>query len=194
MSPEISPVSTTSLHLLLIASASPSASAVATELRLAMGATVQTVSTLKAAQAALRDAAFDAVLLEAAIPPEHPDALEALYELAGTATVVEISFGLINVARVVRQVRHARRQQEATEVRRQLAARRMVQMELRGALAGLRLQSELALRSSGPELDFHLTALAQVAESIALQVQIGGTAPLPVEDLHLRDKARPAST
>jgi len=74
-----------------------------------------------------------------------------IYQDAGTAPLLEVNFAISSAPRIVRQVRSAlqRRKQLLAHVRAE--AIRSLQEELKAKLAGLLLETQLALRGASPE-------------------------------------------
>ncbi|MFP5237897.1 MAG: hypothetical protein ACLGSD_18530 [Acidobacteriota bacterium] len=102
----------------------------------------------KEALAALRRREFAAVVVDDTLALCDPAAAEAIWERAGLAIPLQISFALSGAARLVRDIRAAlhRREREQTLARRAAAA--AIETEIKSTVAGLLLQSELALSNS----------------------------------------------
>lgn len=111
--------------------------------------TVEIATTRRAGLQALRSGEWSLLLLEDSLGSD-PEAADLLYSSAGVATVLEMNFAVTGVARAVRQVRAAlsRRVQEREQARR--AVMDTLRGELRSAVAGLLLESQLALREAPP--------------------------------------------
>jgi signal transduction histidine kinase len=99
----------------------------------------------KAALAALRRREFAAVAVDETMAECDPAGAEAVWEHAGLAIPLQINFALSGAARLIREIRSAlhRREREQTLARR--AATAAIESELKSTLAGLLLQSQLAL-------------------------------------------------
>ena len=104
----------------------------------------------KTALAQLRQREFAAVVVDETVASCDPAAAEAIWERAGLAIPLQINFALSGAARLVREIRAAlhRREREQELARRAAAA--AVESELKSTVAGLLLQSQLALSSSEP--------------------------------------------
>lgn len=120
----------------------------------------------KSAVALLRQREFAAVVVDETVATCDPAAAEAIWERAGLAIPIQINFAVSGAARLVREIRAAlhRREREQELARRAAAA--AVESELKNTLAGLLLQSELALSSSD--------AASPVAERIKLVATLAG--------------------
>jgi signal transduction histidine kinase len=130
----------------------------------------------KEALALLRQREFAVVVVDETIADCDPAAAESIWERAGLAIPMQINFALSGAARLVREIRAAlhRRQREQELARRAAAA--AVQSELNSTLAGLLLQSELALSSSDASspLAERLKLVASLAGDLRRQLNASG--------------------
>lgn len=120
----------------------------------------------RSALALLRQREFAAVVMDETMATCDPAAAEAIWDRAGLAIPIQINFAVSGAARLVREVRAAlhRRQREQEVARRAAAA--AVESELKSTLAGLLLQSELALSGSD--------AASPVAERLKMVAALAG--------------------
>ena len=120
----------------------------------------------RSALALLRQREFAAVVMDETMATCDPAAAEAVWDRAGLAIPIQINFAVSGAARLVREVRAAlhRRQREQEVARRAAAA--AVELELKTTLAGLLLQSELALSGSD--------AASPVAERLKMVAALAG--------------------
>ena len=120
----------------------------------------------KTALAMLRQREFAAVVVDETLAACDPAAAEAIWDRAGLAIPMQINFALSGAARLVREIRAAlhRRAREQELARRAAAA--AVESELKSTLAGLLLQSQLALSSSD--------AASPVAERLKMVATLAG--------------------
>jgi|SRR5579862_3333222 signal transduction histidine kinase len=120
----------------------------------------------RSALALLRQREFAAVVMDETMATCDPAAAEAVWDRAGLAIPIQINFAVSGAARLVREVRAAlhRRQREQEVARRAAAA--AVESELKTTLAGLLLQSELALSGSD--------AASPVAERLKMVAALAG--------------------
>jgi signal transduction histidine kinase len=131
-----------------------------------LGVGVDVAEGRKAALAALRQKEYSAVVVDDTIAECDPAAAEAIWERAGLAIPLQINFALSGAARVMRDIRAAlhRREREQTLARR--AATAAIESELKSTVAGLLLQSELALSGSD--------AASPVTERLRIMADLAG--------------------
>jgi len=145
-----------------------------------MSMAVEVASGRKGALAALRRQEFAAVVVDESIAECDPAGTEAIWENAGLAIPLQINFALAGGARLVREIRAAlnRREREKTLARR--AATAAIETELKSTVAGLLLNSQLAL--SGSEVPAAVAERLRVVADLAgnLRQQLSG--PLPIRD------------
>ena len=120
----------------------------------------------KAALALLRQREFAAIVVDETVAACDPAAAEAIWERSGLAIPMQINFALSGAARLVREIRAAlsRREREQELARR--AASVAVESELKSTVAGLLLQSQLALSNSD--------AASPVAERLRIVANLAG--------------------
>jgi hypothetical protein len=143
-----------------------------------MGMAVEVAENRKAALAGLRRREFTAVVVDESLAECDPAGAEAIWESAGLAIPLQINFALAGAARLVREIRAAlnRREREKTLARR--AATAAMETELKSTVAGLLLNSQLAL--SGSEVPAAVAERLRVVADLAgsLRQQLSG--PLPI--------------
>ena len=120
----------------------------------------------KAALAELRRREFSAVVVDETIVECDPAAAEVIWERAGMAIPIQVSFALCGTARIIREIRSAlsRREREQSLARR--AATAAIETELKSTIAGLLLHSQLALASEVP---------SPVADRLRIVADLAGT-------------------
>ena len=113
-----------------------------------LGMDVEVAEGRKTALAALRRREFLAVVVDETLAECDPAAAETIWDHAGLAIPMQINFALSGAARLIREVRAAlhRREREQSLARRAAAA--AIEMELKSTVAGLLLNSQLALSGS----------------------------------------------
>jgi hypothetical protein len=145
------------------------ATAVARQLNL----TVEIAGNRRAALAAVRRGEYSVVLVEEQLAEENPQWADLLVQNAGFAVPMQLNVAASGCARIVREVRSIllRRQRELTQARQ--VAVRTLQNELKSSVAGLLLQSELALREPlvPAALTPKLRYLVELAGAIREQLQ-----------------------
>jgi hypothetical protein len=97
---------------------------------------------------ALRRKEYRAVVIDETLAECDPAAADKICEYAGLAIPLQINFALSGAARLVREIRSAlnRRQREQTLASRAAAA--AIETQIKSTVAGLLLQSQLALNES----------------------------------------------
>jgi DNA-binding NtrC family response regulator len=143
-----------------------------------LGMDVEVADGRKAALTALRRREFSAVVVDETMAECDPSAAEAIWERSGLAIPLQINFALSGAPRLIREIRSAlhRREREQTMARRAAAA--AIENELKSTVAGLLLQSQLALsgsEASSPMAD-RLRLVAELASNLREQLN----APSPV--------------
>ena len=148
--------------LLLIAPES-AAEPIAEALRLDLHAEVHTTPNRRAALTLIRRNDFALILIDENLASAEPATTDLLYQNAGSALILELNLALSSAARIVRQARSAltRRAQELSTAH--TAASAILHSELNTALAGVLLESELALREASPTQAPRLRHLVQLA-------------------------------
>lgn len=130
-----------------------------------LGMEVEVAEGRKAALAALRQQEFSAVVVDDTIAECDPAAAEAIWERAGLAIPLQVNFALSGAGRLIRDIRAAlnRRDREQTLARKAAAA--AIETELKSTVAGLLLQSELAL--SGSDANSPVTERLRIMADLA---------------------------
>ena len=148
--------------LLLIAPES-AAQPIAEALRLELRTEVETTSSRRAALALLRRHDVALILIDESLASADSATTDLLYQNAGSALILELNLALSSAARIVRQARTAlaRRTQDLAAAR--SAATAILHSELNTTLAGVLLESELALRDASPTQAPRLRHLVQLA-------------------------------
>ncbi|HTV06263.1 MAG TPA: hypothetical protein VME86_12915 [Acidobacteriaceae bacterium] len=161
-------------HILLvtaIAGAENCAAVVAKQFNLA----VETVSCRRDALAALRRQNYAVVVLDGSLLEAAGGDLDAIFRNSGLAIPLEINFAISGCGRLVREIRAAlsRRQLEQAVATR--AAATSLETNLRDTVAGLLLQSQLALAepSVPPQLAGKLRLMAELAGSLRQKLDQG---------------------
>jgi hypothetical protein len=120
----------------------------------------------KAAAALLRQREFAAVVLDETVAGCDPAAAEAIWERAGLAIPLQINFALAGAARLVREIRSALHRREREQELARRAATAAVESQVKTTVAGLLLQSQLALSISD--------AASPMAERLKLVASLAG--------------------
>ena len=158
-------------HTILLVAPEPAATAVAHALRRDLNTPVQIAVGGRSGLVAMRREEFTVIVLEENLAAAEPEATEALYTLATTVPVLEINFGLCGVERIVRQVRSALERRAADEAKARSAVSNSLVNELNASLAGLLLESQLAMRQASPEVLPALQHLIHLASELRAQLR-----------------------
>jgi hypothetical protein len=114
----------------------------------------------------LRRSEYGFILLEESLTTANPDTADLLYEAARGALLIEINFVLSNTERIVRQVRYALARREQDRKHARTAVVSQLNGELNSTLAGLLLESQLALREAQPDLQPKLRSIVGLASDL----------------------------
>jgi hypothetical protein len=139
------------------------ASVVSTQL----GMEVEVAQGRKDAVIALRKREFSIVLVDETLAACDPAAAEMIWAQAGLAIPLQVNFALAGTARLVRDIRAALNRRTREQALAGRAAAAAIETELKSTLAGLLLQSELALK--GPQVP------PAVAERLRMVADLAGT-------------------
>jgi len=110
-----------------------------------LGTDVEVADGRKSALATLRQKEFSAVVVDDTIAECDPAGAEAIWERAGLAIPLQVNFALSGAARLIREIRAALHRREREQNLARNAAAAAIESELKSTVAGLLLQSELAL-------------------------------------------------
>ncbi len=146
-----------------IEGASNCAAAVGTQL----GMEVEVAENRRTVLKALRRREFQVIVVDETIAECDPAAAEAIWAQAGLAIPLQINFALSGAARLIREIKsalHRRRREQAMAGR---AAAAAIETELKSTIAGLLLNSELALKGGGVP--------APVADRLRVVAELAGT-------------------
>ncbi|MFC6645181.1 hypothetical protein ACFQBQ_06180 [Granulicella cerasi] len=148
---------------ILIVSPEASGRPVADALRRELDRALELAPNRRVGLAQLRRNEYSVVLLDEELTAPDQEATDALYQNAGGAIVLEMSFSLTGVPRIARQVKTAlRRRAHDQQIAHQQAAIAL-QNELNASLTGLLLESQLALREATPATAPKLRHLVELA-------------------------------
>jgi hypothetical protein len=113
-----------------------------------LGMEVEVAEGRRVALAALRRREFAAVVVDETMAECDPAAAEAIWEHAGLAIPLQINFALSGAARLIREIRAALHRREREQMLARRAATAAIEAELKTTVAGLLLNSQLALNGS----------------------------------------------
>ena len=138
-----------------------------------LGTQVEVAEGRRSALFALRRAEFQAVVIDETLAQCDPAAADAICELAGLAIPLQINFALSGAARLVREIRSALRRREREQQLARRAASAAIEAELKSTVAGLLLNSELALNGGNlpPQAEERLRLVADLASNLRNQLK-----------------------
>jgi signal transduction histidine kinase len=139
-----------------------------------MGLDVDVVPAMREAVEALRIGTYAAVIVDDALAEGDPRGAEVLWKMAGLAIPMQVNFALTGSTRLVRDLRAALARREQEQGAAERAALRAVESELRNAISGLVLHTQLALRESpsSPQLEQRLRVMAELAGNLKQRLDI----------------------
>lgn len=125
----------------------------------------------RTALAAFRRHEFDAVVVDETLAECDPAAAETIWEHAGLAIPLQINFALSGTARIIREIRAALHRREREQMLARRAATAAIETELKTTVAGLLLQSQLALSAEVPAgVADKLRVVAELASNLRQQL------------------------
>jgi DNA-binding NtrC family response regulator len=128
---------------------------------------VEVAENRRAALAALRRREFEVVVVDETIAECDPAAAEAIWAKAGLAIPLQISFALCGAARIIREIKAAQHRRQREQAMASRAAAAAIETELKTTIAGLLLNSELALIGGAVP--------APIADRLRVVAELAGT-------------------
>jgi len=147
-----------------------------------LGMSVEVADGRKAALSMLRKKEFAAVVLDESLAECDPTAADAIWERAGIAIPLQVNFALTGAARLIREIRAALNRRKREEAIARRAAAGAIETEVRTTVAGLLLESQLAL-SAGPTptpVAEKLRIVADLANTLRRQLDTPAESQHPV--------------
>ncbi len=141
-----------------------------------LGMDVEVAEGRKAALTALRRREFSAVVVDETMAECDPAAAETIWEHSGLAIPLQVNFALSGAARLIREIRAALHRREREQALAQRAAAEAIETKLKSTLAGLLLQSQLAL--NGSEVSSPIAARLRVVTDLAGDLRHQLSAPV----------------
>jgi len=139
-----------------------------------LGAEVDVAEGRKAALTALRKRDFSVIVVDETLAVCDPAAAEAIWERAGLAIPLQLNFALSGAARLIREIRAALHRRQREEALARQSAAGAIESEVRTTVAGLLLQSQLALSAGevpAPVAE-KLRIVADLASNLRLQLSV----------------------
>jgi len=139
----------------------------------ALGEEVEIAGTSKRALVLLRNGEYSAIVLDEAFVENDAEAIDMLLHHSGMAVPVYVNVAISGPARIVREVKVALRRHEESRLIAMRAAESLLRTELRGAVTGILLSTELALRSPEMPRDAadKLRSVCQLASDIRSRLE-----------------------
>ena len=106
---------------------------------------VEVASNRRAGLAALRRAEFGVVVVEESLAEADPEWADQVWNLAGLAMPVQVNFAISGCARLSREVKAALLRRDGEQAVARRAATTEIENDLKSAVTGLLLESQLAL-------------------------------------------------
>lgn len=131
-----------------------------------LDATLEVATSRRSGLSLLRRQEYDLILLDETLAAADPETAGVLYQTAAMAIVLEINFAITSTSRIVRQMKAALQRRSREQQQARTFAARALQDELSGALAGLLLESQLALREAAPAQVPKLQHLVELADDL----------------------------
>lgn len=165
--------SATQKRMVLLITSSTRAGECAAAIEKATGESAHTASNFRRALRLLREQEFDAIVVDQCLPDSEAEGGEMLPALSGAAVLIFMNLAISGVERVVRDVRaalHRRDQEQRTAM---LAAERILSSEIKDALTGILLSSQLALSEPAlpPAAEAKLRSVCELAEQVRSRLE-----------------------
>jgi hypothetical protein len=110
-----------------------------------IGAAVEVAPTRRAGLVALRRSQFGVVVVEESLAESDPEWADQVWQSAGLAMPVQVNFAISGCARLGREVKAALSRRQGEHAVARLAAATELENDLKSAVTGLLLESQLAL-------------------------------------------------
>lgn len=140
-----------------------------------LGLVVEVAENRKAAIAALRRKEYSVVVVDDTLAECDPAGAELIWKQSGLAIPLQVNFALSGAARLGREIKAAINRRELEQRLARRAATATIENELKSTVAGLLLQSQLALAESriAPQLADKLKLVVELAGNLRQQLSEG---------------------
>lgn len=147
--------------------------------------TIEIASTRNAALRLLDRRFWSIVILDQLFADADAEGADLVWKRAGLAIPLQINFGLAGAERVEREMRAALTRRLREQELAAASATAHVDSDLRNAITGFLLESQLALAEQGvpPQVESHLRTLAAIADRLRAQLAIPSPTPTTIEVL-----------
>jgi len=150
-------------YTILLIAPETAAAQIADMLRRELDSSVEIAPNRRAGLAALRRGEYALVLLDESLASADPETADIIYQNAVSAPVLEMNFRLGTAPRILRQARAAIARAAHERAQARAAVTASLHSELNASLAGILLESQLALRSAQPDQAPKLRHLVELA-------------------------------
>lgn len=159
--------------MILLITTSPRVAECARAIEKATGESAHTASGFRRALRLLRQHEFDAIVVDQCLPDSESEAGELLPALSGAAVLIFMNLAISSVDRVVRDVRAALHRRDQEQRVAMQAAERMLSSEIKDALTGILLSSQLALSEPAlpPGAEAKLRSVCELAEQMRSRLE-----------------------
>lgn len=113
----------------------------------ATGYVVDVAESIQRATLQVRKREYLAIIADQWLAENDPEGWESFFKQAGMALPIYVNLAITGQGRLVRQVQHALQRQEQARMLAMKSAESLLRAELREAITGILLASELALKS-----------------------------------------------
>lgn len=160
-------------RMILLITASPRVAECAVAIEKATGEAAHAASNFRHALRLLRQREFDAIVVDQCLPDVESDSGEMLPALSGAAVLIFINLAISGTDRVVRDVRAALHRRGQEQRMAMLAAERILSSEIKDALTGILLTSQLALNEPAlpPAAEAKLRSVCELAEQVRSRLE-----------------------
>ncbi len=138
-----------------------------------IGESVEVCETVRKASSMLRNNEYSAVIMDDPMVEADGDALESLLNNMGLAVPVYVNLAISNADRIMRELRLALRRNRESRMIAVRAAESQLRSEIRDAITGILLSTELAMRT--PEIPADaiekLTSVCQLASNVRSRLE-----------------------
>ncbi len=133
-----------------------------------LNATIEIATSRSTALRLLTRRSYSIVVVDQMLADPDPEAADLIWKHAGVAIPLQINFALAGRARLEREMRAALARRCREQQLAESAAAAVIDVELKNAITGFLLESQLALKEEGipPGVEGHLRTLAEMADRL----------------------------
>ena len=155
--------------MILLVTSAKAGAACAKMLEGALSETVELADSVRKASSLARNNDYTAIVLDDLMVETELDALDTLLHNTGVAVPVYVNLAISSADRIVREVKSAMRRHNEARMVAIRAAESLLRSEIRDAVTGILLSSELALKV--PELPFDAEEKLKSVCTLASQIR-----------------------